>query len=91
MRKTKYIFFCLLFLLGNLLAQTNVTQWQRTNGPLGGDVNEVLETDSGDLIAGTRLGGLYRSADKGQNWSLIPESSGAPLLFRGVWDLAKNS
>ena len=65
--------------------------WQQTNGPLGGDVNALVTTDTGTLIAGTRFGGLFRSTDSGQSWTHIEESPSAPFLFNGVWDMTKNS
>ena len=65
--------------------------WQQTNGPLGGDVNALVATDTGTLIAGTRLGGLFRSTDGGQNWAHQEDSPSAPFLLNGVWDMTKNS
>lgn len=76
-------------MLTPLFPQT--AEWQQTNGPLGGDVNAVIMTDTGTLIAGIRLGGLFRSTDGGQTWSHIEETSQAPFLFNGVWDMTKNS
>ena len=65
--------------------------WQRTNGPLGGDVNALVTADTGTIIAGTRLGGLFRSTDGGQNWTHLEDSPSAPFLFNGVFDMTKNS
>ncbi len=77
-----------LFGLTTLSAQT---EWQQSNGPLGGDVNALIAVDASTLIAGTRLGGLFRSTDGGQTWSRQEDSPAAPFLFNGVWDMTKNS
>ncbi|RMF58167.1 MAG: hypothetical protein D6743_17975, partial [Calditrichaeota bacterium] len=79
----------LALMLTPLYPQT--AEWRQTNGPLGGDVNALVVTDTGVLLAGTRLGGLFRSTDGGQTWTHQQDSPSAPFLFNGVWALTKNS
>ena len=89
MKSVTHIGAAWLLTLTTLFAQS--AEWQQTNGPLGGDVNALMLTDAGTLIAGTRLGGLYRSTNAGATWERIPETSQAPFLFVSVWDLTRNS
>jgi ligand-binding sensor domain-containing protein len=43
--------------------------WQQTNGPYqGGAVHALAIDSSGYVFAGTKLGGVFRSADHGANW-----------------------
>jgi photosystem II stability/assembly factor-like uncharacterized protein len=89
MKQFKQMLITWMLLLISLHPQT--AEWQQTNGPLGGDVSAVTMNNAGTLIAGTRLGGLYRSTDGGYSWEHIPEFPQAPFLFNGVWDLTRNS
>ncbi|MDQ7052939.1 MAG: YCF48-related protein [candidate division KSB1 bacterium] len=70
---------------------SQTTEWQQTNGPIGGDVNTLVATDTGTLIIGTRLDGLFRSSDGGRTWTHIQDASSASFLFNSVWDMTKNS
>lgn len=47
------------------------TSWHQTNGPYGGNVQALFVHPNGDLLAGTREGGLYRSSDNGETWDHI--------------------
>ena len=70
---------------------TAQTEWVQTNGPLGGDIQALLEIGEDTLLAGTRLGGFYRSVDGGNTWQHIADSPEAPMLFNGIWDFKQNS
>jgi photosystem II stability/assembly factor-like uncharacterized protein len=81
----------MLFLLFIFSTGYTQTEWTQTNGPLGGDVQALIEIGPDTLIAGTRLGGFYRSEDGGNTWQHIEELPQAPMLFTGIWDLKQNS
>ena len=61
--------------------------WQQTNGPFGGGVQVLASNSSGDIFAGTRIGGVFRSTDNGDTWS--PINTGLTATF--VSALAINS
>ncbi|MFQ5571468.1 MAG: hypothetical protein ACE5G0_17455, partial [Rhodothermales bacterium] len=89
MKRFTQILIVWSLLLTPLYAQT--VEWEQTNGPLGGDITALVTTDTGTLIAGTWVGGLYRSTDGGQTWTPLEESFQRFFLFNSVWDLDKNS
>lgn len=43
--------------------------WQRTNLPFSGEVNALVSTSNGAVLAGTTGGGVFRSTDNGKNWT----------------------
>jgi len=63
------IFYLLAFFIPSFL----FAQWQPTNGPEGGTVNEILK--KGNVIfscTGDFFGGaVYRSSDEGQSWQIV--------------------
>ena len=61
--------------------------WQQTNGPFGGGVQVLASNSSGDIFAGTRIGGVFRSTDNGDTWR--PVNTGLAATF--VRTLAINS
>jgi photosystem II stability/assembly factor-like uncharacterized protein len=63
----------LLLLAGLLPVITFALQWVPCNKPLGGTVMALASYDN-NIWVGTEAGGIYRSADNGQNW--IPANNG---------------
>ena len=45
--------------------------WVQTNGPYGGEILAIHEAPKGVLFAGTRGGGIFRSADQGDTWAPV--------------------
>jgi len=79
----------LLFLFGGL-ANTKVAAqnfWEQTNGPYGGTVLSFVINANAHIFAGTNGGGIFRSADNGENW--IKVNTGLTNTF--VSALAINS
>ena len=58
-----------LALLIALTIQAN-SQWQQTNGPLGGQIS-CLATNDTNIYAGTYYGGIFLTTDSGSNWKPI--------------------
>lgn len=69
------------FPVSGALAQ--LPAWEHTNGPFGGTVKCLLQTNDGRLIAGTNGGGLFTSLDTAQSWNQIaqPDISNFKQLF----------
>lgn len=60
------IFFLILIAINfNLYAN-----WQRTNGPEGGNAGTIISLNN-YLFINAGVGGIYRSSDTGQTWSLL--------------------
>ena len=54
--------------------------WQQTNGPFGGYVRGVAYDANGNLFAGIS-GGIYKSTNDGENWTLCSASIGNPYIY----------
>lgn len=68
--KLTILFFSTALLFGLLFNSTaNSQTWEQTNGPYGGDIKSLAINSSGDIFAGTRGGGVFRSIDNGDNWT----------------------
>ena len=67
------IFLLLVVLVSTSLAypQPEPDFWQQTNGPFGGTINALALNSNGDIFAGTEGGAVFRSSDRGDNWSQI--------------------
>lgn len=47
-------------------------QWETSNGPPGAEkVNELFQSDNGELFAATEGGGIFRSDDNAESWVAI--------------------
>jgi len=46
--------------------------WQSLNGPEGGVVQCFAADNSGDILAGTYFGGVYKSTNRGVSWAQLP-------------------
>lgn len=46
-------------------------EWEKTNGPYGGQVWESIILENGKIICGVSYGGMYFSEDKGLSWTKI--------------------
>ncbi len=79
----KFIF--IIFLILTFLTEAQIS-WHQTNGPYGGDILSLLLDDNGNLFAGTRGKGLFKSIDKGKTWDHIKN-----FPFSEVHSLAKNT
>ncbi len=44
-------------------------QWEPTNGPYGGNIEELFATSEGILFAGTDGAGVFRSTNGGESWT----------------------
>ena len=75
----------LLFAANNSFSQGDF--WEQTNGPLGGDILSLTINGDGHIFAGNRGGGVFRSTDNGDNWTVI--NTGLPD-FTFVFALAIN-
>jgi photosystem II stability/assembly factor-like uncharacterized protein len=62
MKKTLFIFFL------SLIFTNCYSQWTKTSGPEGGNVNCMVYTDSAIYIGCTDFGGIFKSTDDGNNW-----------------------
>ncbi|MBN2009823.1 T9SS type A sorting domain-containing protein [candidate division KSB1 bacterium] len=89
MKKLTLTLLLLILIRSPIAAQ--IADWQRTSGPYGGDVYALVKADNGTIIAGSYLGGLFRSEDDGQTWQRIDGERNDWFLFDGVYDLVKNS
>ena len=65
----KRILQTLFFFL--LVTQICFAQWIQVNGPCGGPVTTLAINSAGDIFAGTREHGVFRSTDNGNNWSQV--------------------
>jgi hypothetical protein len=45
--------------------------WTQTNGPQGGDGLAFARNSIGHVFVGTQGGGVYRSTDDSENWTLV--------------------
>ncbi|MDZ7362981.1 MAG: YCF48-related protein [candidate division KSB1 bacterium] len=53
-------------------ASAQTINWQQTNGPLGGTVNEVaVNKTNGYIFAAVEGAGMVRSTDNGESWTFI--------------------
>lgn len=70
------IFLIIIFLLTAVISKKINAQehWQRLPGPSHSVVYDFLGTNSGDILCGTFMGGLYSTKDKGKNWNQIANS-----------------
>ena len=75
--KTLFIYFIVVLIssYSQLLSQDF---WYPTQGPYGGNTLCFAENASGTLFVGTEGGGVFRSADNGDNWDSINE--GIPIV-----------
>ena len=65
-------------------------QWGKTNGPYGGNIEELFATSEGILFAGTDGAGVFRSTDGGESWT--PVNTGLHTIsgfFRDVTAFAQ--
>jgi ligand-binding sensor domain-containing protein len=60
--------FLIAFFTGSANAQTNF--WEPTKGPYGGIIQSFAINSNGDIFAGTSGGGVYRSIDNGDSWTI---------------------
>jgi len=58
---------CKIFLILILISTSVRTQWQQTNGPLGGTVLSMLQHGA-YIFAGTKTKGIYLSSNNGDSW-----------------------
>ena len=68
--------------------ETLNAQWIQTNGPYEGRVNCLAISPNGYIFAGTYHGGVFRSTDKGSNWT---ESSNGLTTSTYVYSLHINA
>jgi photosystem II stability/assembly factor-like uncharacterized protein len=63
----------ILFLLMLLVPSILLAQWQPTNGPEGGTVNDIMKKGNFVFSCTGEFGGggVYRSSDNGQSWKII--------------------
>ncbi len=61
------VFMCVL----SGLAQGQPGGWAQSKGPYGGFVNTMVQTRTGELLAGT-FDGIFASSDEGLHWSKLP-------------------
>ncbi len=54
--------------------------WQQTEGPAGGYVRALVHDANGNLFAGTD-GGLFKSTDNGDNWTLKSGDIGYSYIY----------
>jgi photosystem II stability/assembly factor-like uncharacterized protein len=64
----KMVSLLFVLLLPNVIYANNF--WQQVNAPYNGDVRSITFTNSGVMIAGTYGGGVWRSTNDGQSWSM---------------------
>lgn len=74
-----------LFMASLLFAmpQFALAQWTSTQGPYGGPISSMVEFDGALYASGHSIfgGGVYRSSDEGQSWSLVnTDSAGGEWL-----------
>jgi photosystem II stability/assembly factor-like uncharacterized protein len=71
--KLSIISFCVIM----LISLTSYSQWEKTNGPAGGEVGDIVKV-SNYLFLNSGPGGIYRSDDQGDHWVVanngLPES-----------------
>ncbi|MBI3192961.1 MAG: hypothetical protein HYZ34_00680, partial [Ignavibacteriae bacterium] len=61
--------FLFLSISYNSIAQVATTmQWQQLNGPFGGVVTAITYAANGNVIVGTKYGGIFRSISNGTKW-----------------------
>lgn len=65
--KKLYISFLLLFFIAFNLYSADF--WVKTNGPYGANINKIVIDDNGNIYLATQSDGVYRSFDKGNNWT----------------------
>jgi len=69
-RMTRHLFLWMLLVIADSVAQPNF--WQRTNGPILGDIIEALAINSnGNIFAATDRHGIFRTLDNGKTWESI--------------------
>jgi photosystem II stability/assembly factor-like uncharacterized protein len=74
-------FYGILFLVLFVLASNSLfslINWEKTEGPFGGSVDQIIKLLNGKLISVTN-GSVYQSTNNGQNWSNLWISSFKPL------------
>lgn len=69
-----FLYSLLTFFLITLTKVSAQEYWQRLPGPSHSVVYDFLATQSGNIICGTFLGGLYSTANKGANWTHLEAS-----------------
>src|ERR671935_229329 len=71
MRRLATIALALLVLVLPAAARGDGNFWAQTNGPQGGDAMALATNSNGDVFVGTQGGGVFRSTDNGDSWTLV--------------------
>ncbi len=84
---------CLAVLSTSSLVFTQNITWQQSNGPYSAGVWVIAVASNGHIFAGTDGGGIFRSTDDGESWTVIGlrrlhtlsiASSGGGHIFAGT-------
>ena len=65
---------------GLLSNPVQAENWQQFDGPYGGRIEGLAISSGGDIFAATWGGGVYKSDDKGETWSVSSSGLTDPLL-----------
>ncbi len=80
----------LLSVLSTCVVSAQSVSWQSV-GPNGGEVYDILTTDSGSMYASTQNGGIFRSSDSGMSWIRVTENERTAFQYNAAYCLEQDA